>query len=123
MNLWSILNNITQDKKDIREDIDFKKEYNAFMINRGLSYFPDTIMYANEVNLLSDLDNDLQYDYLINIIRPRKRFSKWAKKKDDKDLELVMEYFGYNIEKAKSALSILSPDDIKKIEQKMNKGG
>lgn len=123
MNLWSILNNITQDKKDIREDIDFKKEYNAFMINRGLSYFPDTIMYANEVNLLSDLDNDLQYDYLINIIRPRKRFSKWAKKKDDKDLELVMEYFGYSIEKAKSALSILSPDDIKEIEQKMNKGG
>jgi hypothetical protein len=123
MNLWDILNNITLNKKDIKEDIDFKKDYNAFMINRGLSYFPDTIMYANEINLLSDLDNDLQYDYLINIIRPRKRFSKWAKKEDGKDLELVMNYFNYNVEKAKTALSILTDDDIKKIEQKMNKGG
>lgn len=123
MNLWQILNNITQFKKDISEEVDFKKDYNAFMTNRGLSYFPDTVMYANEMNLLPDLDNDLQYSYLINIIRSRKRFSKWAKKIDDKDLNLVMEYFDYGPEKAKSALSILSSDDIEIIKTKMNKGG
>jgi hypothetical protein len=93
------------------------------MINRGLSYFPDTLLYCNEMNLNAQVDKKLQYHYLINIIRPRKRFSKWAKRKDDVDLQIVMEYFGYNIDKAKSALSILSPDDVNKIKEKMNKGG
>jgi len=123
MNMWDLLNSINQNKKDLSKEEEFEKQYNNFMINRGLSYFPDTIMYSNELNLLPDLDKDLQYRYLINIIRPRKRFSKWAKKKDDSDLQLVMEYFDYNIEKAKSALSILSPSDMKKIKEKLNKGG
>jgi len=123
MNMWDLLNSINQNKKDLSKEEEFEKQYNNFMINRGLSYFPDTIMYSNELNLLPDLDKDLQYRYLINIIRPRKRFSKWAKKKDDSDLQLVMEYFNYNIEKAKSALSILSPSDMKKIKEKLNKGG
>jgi len=121
--MWDLLNSINQNKKDLSKEEEFEKQYNNFMINRGLSYFPDTIMYSNELNLLPDLDKDLQYRYLINIIRPRKRFSKWAKKKDDSDLQLVMEYFDYNIEKAKSALSILSPSDMKKIKEKLNKGG
>jgi len=65
----------------------------------------------------------MDYYDLINIIRPRKRFSKWAKKDDNKNLKFVMEYYNYNIEKARSALSILSPDDIEKNKTKMNKGG
>ena len=123
MNLWQILNNINQFKKDISEEVDLKKDYNAFMINRGLSYFPDTIMHANDMNMLHHLDPDMQYSHLINIIRSRKRFSKWAKKLDDKDLNLVMEYFDYGPEKAKSALSKLSSEDLEKIKTKMNKGG
>jgi len=123
MSLWNILNNITFNKKDNKDEINFKSDYNSFMINRGLSYFPDTIMYANEVNLLSDLDDDIKYDYLINSIRPRKRFSKWAKKTDDKNLKLVMEYYNYNIEKARSALLILNESDLENIKQKMNRGG
>lgn len=123
MNLWDILNSINQNKKDLSEDEGFKKEYKSFMVNRGLSYFPDTIMYANEMNLYPDLDNELQYKYLINTVRPRKRFSKWAKRKDDANLELVMEYFEYNIDKARTALTILTPDDIATIKEKMNKGG
>ena len=122
-NPFDYITSISFSKEDMMEDELGEKEYNAFMVNRGLSYFPDTIMYANEMNLNAQVDKKLQYHYLINSIRPRKRFSKWAKRKDDVDLQIVMEYFGYNIDKAKSALSILSPDDVNKIKEKMNKGG
>lgn len=122
-NPFDYITSISSTKNDMMEDELGEKEYNAFMVNRGLSYFPDTIMHANEMNMLAHVDKKLQYQYLLNSIRPRKRFSKWAKKKDDADLQMVMEYFGYNIDKAKSALSILSPDDVKNIKEKMNKGG
>lgn len=122
-NPFEYITSISFSKQDMMEDEQGEKDYNSFMVNRGLSYFPDTIMYANEMNLMAHTDKKLQYHYLINSIRPRKRFSKWAKKKDDADLEMVMEYFGYSIDKAKSALSILSPDDVIKIKEKMNKGG
>jgi hypothetical protein len=123
MNPFDCLNAINVTKEPIVVDEVTEKQYPAFMVNRGLSYFPDTIMYANEMNLNAQVDKKLQYHYLINSIMPRKRFSKWAKRKDDVDLQIVMEYFGYNIDKAKSALSILSPDDVNKIKEKMNKGG
>lgn len=121
--MWDIINSISYTKKDLLDEPEFEKEYNAFMINRGLSYFPDTLLYCNEMNMLAHVDKKLQYQYLINTIRPRKRFSKWAKRKEDANLQMVMEHFGYSIDKAQSALSILSPDDLDKIKQKMNKGG
>ena len=100
-----------------------EREYVPFIVNRALSYFVDTIHYANEMNLCSNLDNKLQYHYLINSIRPQKRFSKWAQKQEDSDLEAVMEYYGYNYTKAKTALMLLSPEQIKTIKEKLEKGG
>ncbi len=120
---FDYINSISQSKKNMMEDEAGEKDYNAWLVNRGLSYFPDTILYANEVNLLHHMDNKLQYSYLINIIRPKKRFSKWSKKKEDGDLEAIMKCYGYNIDKAKSALSILSPDQIKIIKTKLDEGG
>ena len=120
---FDYINSINSTKKDLMETKEDEKSYNSFMVNRGLSYFPDTIEYANIMNQLYHLDSKLQYQYLINIVRPRKRFSKWSKKKKDVDLELVMKYFGYNANKAKSALSILTPDDLKTIKKKLDEGG
>lgn len=120
---FDYINSISQSKKDMMEDEAGEKAYNAWLVNRGLSYFPDTILYANEVNLLHHMDNKLQYAYLINTIRPKKRFSKWVKKKEDGDLEAIMKCYGYNIDKAKSALSILSPDQVKTIKEKLDEGG
>lgn len=120
---FDYINSISQSKKDLMEDEAGEKDYNAWLVNRGLSYFPDTILYANEVNLLHHMDNKLQYAYLINTIRPKKRFSKWVKKKEDSDLEAIMKCYGYNIDKAKSALSILSPDQVKTIKEKLDEGG
>lgn len=122
-NPFDYITSISQSKKDLMEDEQGEKDYNAWMVNRGLSYFPDTILYANEMNQMAYLGNKLQYTYLINTIRPRKRFSKWVKKKEDSDLDAVMRCYGYNIDKAKSALSILSPDQVKKIKEKLDEGG
>lgn len=120
---FDYINSISQNKKNLMEDQQGEKDYNAWLVNRGLSYFPDTILHANEMNMLHHLDNKSQYTYLINIIRPRKRFSKWVKKREDSDLDAVMKCYGYNIDKAKSALSILSPSQLKTIKEKLDEGG
>jgi hypothetical protein len=100
-----------------------EKSYNAFITNKSLSYFADTVQLANMMNCNHGLDNKLQYSFLINIVRPSKRYSKWVKKDKDSDLELVMSYYGYNRQKAKAALKLLSPDQMKTIKNKLDKGG
>lgn len=120
---FDFINSISQNKKDlIKEDPDNLKQYNPWLINKGLSYYHDTIEYANDMNLLYDLDKDLQYAFLINIVRPRKRFSKWYKGKKDNDLQLVMKHYGYNITKAKEALSILNDTQLETIRTKNDEG-
>ncbi len=124
---FDYVNSITFNKKDMMtgtENDDLaEKSYVPFVVNRALSYFPDTIMYANEVNRNHHLDNKLQYHYLINSIRPKKRFSKWAKKQEDNDLDAVAQYYGFNRDKAEQALSLLSPEQLQELKQRLNKGG
>ena len=100
-----------------------EKSYAPFITNKALSYFADTVQLANMMNCNHGLDNKLQYSFLINIVRPSKRYSKWVKKDKDSDLELVMSYYGYNRQKAKAALKLLSPDQMKTIKNKLDKGG
>jgi len=80
-------------------------------------------MLINEMNRLHHLDNKLQYDFLLNSLRTRKRFAPWMKSSKSKDIECVKEYYGYSNEKSKSALSILNDEQIKTIKEKLNKGG
>lgn len=123
MNHFDYLNSINLTKKDIMIDDDCEKSYNSFMVNRGLSYFQDTIIIANEMNRQHQLDSKLQYQFLINMIRKRKRFSKWAKAQKESDIDAVKEYYGYSNEKARQALTLLSPDQITIIKNKVSKGG
>lgn len=123
MNHFDYLNSINSTKKDIMEDDIAEKAYNSFMVNRGLSYFNDTVLMANEMNIYSHLDKKLQYHFLINIVRKRKRFSKWAKPETESDIEAVKEYYCYSNEKARQAITLLSPENITIIKQKVNKGG
>ena len=123
MNHFDYLNSINLTKQDIMIDDDCEKAYNSFMVNRGLSYFPDTINIANEMNIHHQIDNKLQYQFLINMIRKRKRFSKWAKAQKESDIDAVKEYYGYSNEKARQALTLLSPDQITIIKNKVSKGG
>jgi len=123
LNHFDYLNSINLTKKDIMIDDDCEKAYNSFMVNRGLSYFQDTIIIANEMNRHHQIDNKLQYQFLINMIRKRKRFSKWAKAQKESDIDAVKEYYGYSNEKARQALTLLSPDQITIIKNKVSKGG
>ena len=123
MNHFDYLNSINATKKDIMEDDIAEKAYNSFMVNRGLSYFNDTVLMANEMNLYPHLDKRLQFQFLINIVRKRKRFSKWLKPISESDIEAVKEYYGYSNQKARQALSLLSPEKIGIIKKKVNKGG
>ena len=105
------------------EDPEVEKDYIPFLVNRSLGYFMDTIMYANEMNQKNSLDHKLQYDFLLNIIRPRKRFSKWLKKSKDDNIDLVKKFYGYSYTKAKDVVDILSEDQLKYIRSKLDIGG
>ncbi len=123
MNPFTYLNSINFSKEDVMVDDVAEKGYNSFLINRSLSYFYDTVGIANVMNRYHHLDNKLQYHFLINIIRKRKRFSKWMKPETESDIEVIKEYYGYSNDKAKQVLSLLSPENIKSIKQKVSKGG
>ena len=119
-----ILPAIQKTKKDLSNDEGFKKSYNAFVVNRALSYHVDCIAYAAEMNLYPGLDNDLQFQYYLNKVRSMKRkFQPWQKAEVNKDLGPIKEYFGFSNEKAKQALRILNDEHITYIKDKTNKGG
>ena len=123
MNPFDYLKSINATKKNIMVDDITESEYNAFIINRGLSFFPDTVLYANEMNLNHHLDSRLQYDFLINIIKKKKRFTKWVKPQEIANLEVIKEYYGYSNEKAKSVLSLLNNEQMEELKQRIYKGG
>ena len=93
------------------------------MVNRQLSYFPDTVLAANEMNRNHHIDNRLQFDFFINIIRKRKRFSKWYKPETVSDLEAVKKYYGYSNDKARQVLTLLNTDQINELKRKVATGG
>jgi len=123
MNPFEFVNAINYSKDNIMVDDIVEKQYNAFMVNRSLSYFQDTALIANEMNINHHLDNRLQFDFLINIVRKRKRFSKWFKPESNSDVEVVKDYYGYSNEKARQALPLLTKEQLEELKKKVNKGG
>jgi len=118
------LNSINYDKVNLMDqDEEAIKPYPPYIINRCLSGFMDTVLYANEMNMASHLDSKMQYDFFINTIRKRKRFSPWLKKDSLNDLELVKQYYAYSNEKAKTALGLLTKEQLEFIKSKLNTGG
>jgi len=120
---FDFLNDINYGKSNIMVDDISEKAYAPFMVNRGLSYFQDTILIANEMNKHHHLDHRLQFDFLINIVRKKKRFSKWAKPQKMSDVEVVKEYYGYSNEKARQACKLLSSTQLDDLRKKVYKGG
>ena len=123
--LKDYLNAINHTKENLMdtEDEQWEKKYPAFIVNKCLAPFQDTLMLVNEINQLHHIDKKMQFDFLLNSLRPRKRFTPWLKAKKLKNLEYVKEFYGYNNEKAKIALDILNDEQISAIKQKMKKGG
>ena len=123
--LKDYLKAINQTKEPLldSEDEQWEKKYPSYIVNKCIAPFPDSVMLVNEINQLHHLDKRLQFDFLINSLRPRKRYAPWMKAKKLKSLDNVKEYYGYNNEKAKAALDILNDEQISAIKEKLYKGG
>ena len=117
--LSDILNSINQTKENLlSKDPRLEKDYVPFVINKCFSYFPDTIFYANRMNQAAFLDKKLQYDYYIHSIFKRKRFSKWIKPEENKDLEIVKQIYGYSDARAREVIDMLPMDKLRELVQK-----
>ena len=117
------LNSINYTKNLIDDDPSLEKEYPAYIINKCLSYHTDTILLANEMNKYNSIPNKLQYDFFINTVRKRRRYSSWIHQDKIKDLDCIKRYYGYSNEKAKEALNILTKKQINFIKSKFDTGG
>ena len=123
--LKEYLKSVNQTKENLMDSDDpmWEKKYSPYIINKCIAPFNDTIMFVNEINMRHHLENKLQYDFLLNTIRPKNRYAPWVRGSKIKDLEFIKEYYGYSNEKAKVALQILSNDQIKTIKDSLSKGG
>ena len=123
--LKDYLNAVNHQKEDLMADEDefWEKRYPAYIVNKALSAFPECILFVNELNKMHHLDKRLQFQFLLNSIRPKKRFSKWLRSSKIKNLEYVKEYYGYSNEKARQALDILDDEQIEHIKRIINRGG
>ena len=123
--LKEYLKAINQSKEPLMDTADemWEKKYPAFVVNRCVYPFSDTILLVNEMNIYNGLDNKLQFQFLLNSIRARKRFSPWLKTSKINNLETIKEYFGYSDQRAKEVLNVLTDEDISYMETKLDKGG
>lgn len=114
---------VSQTKQQMITDSTSEAGYVPFIVNRTLSYFPDTLFHANEMNRLHTADNKLQFDYYLEALRPRKRFTRWAKKESNEDIEAVSIFYKYSERKAREAVALLSNTQLREIKNRLQKGG
>ena len=120
---FDFLNAINHTKEEMIVDEWSERQYNPYVINKGLSYGSDTVVQANEMNSRPHLDKKLQFLFLLNTIRPRKRYNKWIKAEKIDAIEVIKEYYGYSTEKARQVLPILSESQLNHLKEQLQKGG
>ena len=120
---FDFINAITYNMNDLMVDDWAEKQYAPYIVNKGLSYGADTVIQANEMNSRPHLDKKLQFQFLINNIRPKKRFNKWIKAEKIESIEVIKQYYGYSTDKARQVLPLLDQSQIDLIKQKLEKGG
>lgn len=114
---FDIINSLSTGDRNIAGHKDFNSAYIPFVINRHLSYFADTILIANIANQMSNLDSEMQFNFLINTVKPMKRYSKWAKREVLPDIELIKRYYNLNETKARETLKVLTPEQVASIRE------
>ena len=100
--------------------------YAPFLTNRGFSNFYDCIMFANEMNTMavSKTPKKWQFDFYHHAIHPKKkRFSAWAKPKQDTRTKIISEAYKCSTAVADQYNQLLSDEDIAELEARMFKGG
>lgn len=127
MKPFDYINAVSDSKKDLmvgtENDELAEKGYNPYLTNKSLSYHVDAILYVNEMNQYASLDNKLQFDYYLHGLPKKKRFSKWSKKQENEDIEVVSEWYGCNYSKAAEILKIINKNTLDLIKHKLQKGG
>jgi hypothetical protein len=123
MELKEFLNSINHDKKPLLDEETAVRYYPPFVVNRCLSYFPDTIFHSNEMNCHPWLDPKSQFDFHRLSVRKKKRFSPWLRKETEENIAIIKQVYGYTDAKAREVLNILSSKDIEKLKQSLYKGG
>lgn len=123
---FDYLNEINFGKKDIMRgtanDELAERDHSQYLTNKSLSYFPDTVLYANEMNI-REVDNRSHFTFLLNAVRPKKRFSKWEKVDNSEAIELIQKHYGYSKRKAEEVVSLLNPSQVESIKNLYNTGG
>lgn len=126
-NPFDYVNTINTTKKNMmrgsENDELAERGYNPWIVNNALSYFPDTILHSNLMNINHHIPSRPQYEFFLSSLRPKKRFAKWVKEEVNDDLELVMKYFEFNRSNARDAMSLLTVDDINEIRALYEEGG
>jgi|TARA_B100001175_G_scaffold304103_1_gene299769 hypothetical protein len=124
MELKDWLKSINETKTNLIDDEpQIESKYPSYIVNRCMSGQIDTLMYANEMNISNQLDNKLQYDFLLYTLRKKKRFSPWIRKEELSNLELIKKHYKYSDEKAKQVLPLLNDDQLNIIRQRLDTGG
>lgn len=122
--LFDFVDAITTTKKDLFQDPEAKMDYVPFLVNKAMSFYGDTVLYANELNQRASLPKEWQFYFYLNSIPKKKRFSKWVNRdKESKSLNIVMEYYGYSSREAENVLYVLTKDQLFMMEEKLKKGG
>ena len=123
--LKEYLKAVNQTKEPLMDgdDEEWERKYPPFIVNKCVAPFADTIMLVNEINQLPNVDKKMQFDFLLNSLRPRKRFTPWLKATKLENLEYVKEYYGYSNEKARDVLPLLSNEHLNIIRGKVQHGG
>lgn len=125
--LFDFLNAINFSKNDLirgsEQPLQAEKSYNAYMVNRGLSYFIDTVLYANEMNMHPHLDSIAVHDYLLNSVRKGKRFSKWFKSTENSNVSIISAFYNVSISTAKEYAKVLTSEQISSLREQLQKGG
>ena len=123
MKLGDYLKTINYTKENIMSvDPLTETKYPPFIINKSLSYFTDTVLHANEMNRYAHLDNRLQYEYYLNAVRKRKRFSRWDKNNKSEKFDLIKEYYGYSDRKVNDVMDLISDEELGEIKQLLDTG-
>jgi hypothetical protein len=127
VNPFDYVNSITMTKKNMMRNSEndnlAEKDYNPWIVNKALSYFQDTVLIANEVNMYHALEKRAQYEYLINMVRPNKRWAKWVKDEANEDLDIVCAYYNVNPIVGREYLSLLTKEQIQIMKKEQEKGG
>ena len=111
-------------KINLMVDEQSEMDYVTFIVNRGLGYFQDTVLLANEMNVnCSNLDHKMQYDFLKGTVKKRRRFSKWLKEDNDEKVDIICQAYGFSRSNAKSVVTLFDNTQIELLKKRLDKGG